>query len=281
MYYLSGVFVLAFLLLTMYAAGWEWSTRSYLKGFADAVVPYSASSTAKVEAILDWMARGPARNPGERYGYSDYRDPEVTLNDKRLLAICGTATNAFLNLANSSNLDTRRLLLVDALGNAKHVVVEVYLDSRWIVVDPTFRVIMKDSGGHMLTRRELENPRSLRDATSGLAGYDHNYSYERTTHVRLLTIPLIGAALQKTLESVFPGWDEALNWSLLVERESFSALAVSLLLLILSLTCRRLLKHWGEEHLHITFVPLNEQLLNGSHGRLAVFGTPVRVPFWQ
>ena len=49
------------LILAVYSIGWEYSTRRYLKGFSDAIIPASASSEKKVKAILDWMARGPAR----------------------------------------------------------------------------------------------------------------------------------------------------------------------------------------------------------------------------
>src|SRR5579871_5342210 len=40
---------------------WEFSTQRYVKGFADAVVPDTASSEQKIEAILNWMSHGPAR----------------------------------------------------------------------------------------------------------------------------------------------------------------------------------------------------------------------------
>jgi hypothetical protein len=45
-----------------------------------------------------------------------------TLNYTALLRGCGTATNAFENLADSSGLSTRRLLLVNPYHSAKHVV---------------------------------------------------------------------------------------------------------------------------------------------------------------
>jgi hypothetical protein len=51
--------LLASLLLTVYGALWEYSSRSYLKGFSDAVVPSSATPMQKIEAILDWMGNSP------------------------------------------------------------------------------------------------------------------------------------------------------------------------------------------------------------------------------
>src|SRR5207249_2128810 len=86
------------------------------------------------------------------------RDPEVTLSYQRLLAVSKTATNGFLNLARSSGLQVRRLLLLDGARRTKHVVAEVLIDGRSIIVAPTYRTIMRDPRGHMLTRSELQNP---------------------------------------------------------------------------------------------------------------------------
>ena len=73
------------------------------------------------------------------------RDPEDTLNYSGLLHVCGSATNAFVNLADSSGLRARRLLLLSPRGTASHVVAEVSLDGRWVVVDPVFGTLLKVS----------------------------------------------------------------------------------------------------------------------------------------
>ena len=87
------------------------------------------------------MAHGPSRLPVTPAGVTQDRDPTDTLNYASLLKVCGSATNAFINLADSSGLSSRRLLLVNADGGAKHVVAEVLINGRWIVVDPSFRTI--------------------------------------------------------------------------------------------------------------------------------------------
>jgi hypothetical protein len=116
-------------LLALLSLGWELSTRWYLQGFSDAIIPKSSSSQAKIQAILGWMANGPARE--DLYGepVSD-RDPVDTLNYASLLKVCGTATNAFINLADSGGLSARRLLLLDSRGPTVHVVAEVHVDGR-------------------------------------------------------------------------------------------------------------------------------------------------------
>lgn len=77
----------------LYTSLWEYSVRSYLRGFSDAVVPADAPPDQKVEAILSWMTSGPARSASPE-GLSQ-RDPRMTLNYQELLNVCGAGTNAF------------------------------------------------------------------------------------------------------------------------------------------------------------------------------------------
>src|SRR5438477_12782574 len=138
------------------------------------------------------------------------RDPYVTLNYQQLLRVCGTATNAFLNLAREDDLVVRRLLLLDPDGNTKHVAAEVLLEKRWVVVDPRYHLIMKDAQGRLLTRQDLQNPAVFRQAVGPVADYPQNYNYEHTTQVRLERVPLFAAwHLRKVLDTICPAWDEA------------------------------------------------------------------------
>ena len=49
------------LVATVWSGAWELSVRQYLRGFTDAIVQEMASPREKVEAILDWMSKGPQR----------------------------------------------------------------------------------------------------------------------------------------------------------------------------------------------------------------------------
>ena len=158
----ANVALVAALLALVYSAGWEYSVRRYLMGFSDAIIPANATPEERVEAILDWMREGPPRSADPTPGGLAIRDPETTLNYRQLLGVCGTATNAFLNLAHTSDLQVRRLLLLSADRTAKHVVAEVLINGRWIVVDPTYRTIMRNAKGEMLTRKELQDPQVSR-----------------------------------------------------------------------------------------------------------------------
>jgi len=154
------------------------------------------------------------------------------------LEVCGTASNAFVNLAESGGLSARRLLLLDNNHLTKHVVVEVLIGDRWIVVDPAYHTIFRLPNGRMVTRTELQDPAIFRLATQGIPDYPQDYTYGSAAHVRLARIPVIGPSLRSILNSVWPAWEESINWTLIVERESFAALCLSVLLFSFTLTVR-------------------------------------------
>jgi hypothetical protein len=263
-WYLSNILLAVSLGLVFYSAGWEFSTRSYLKGFSDAVIPSSEDSEQKVEAILAWMQNGPARRNTPDPDALDARNPEDTLNYHQLLQVCGTATNAFVNLAQSSGLRARRLLLLDENRLSKHVVVETLIDNRWIVVDPAFHSILRLATGRPATREDLRNPEIFRAATQSIPNYPSSYTYESTVHVRLARIPLVGKYLRQFFNFIWPSWEESINWTLLLERESFAMLTISILLLCFALAVRLFLSWYCFRKLGIVRVRLRDQLVRAG-----------------
>ncbi len=251
-------------LALLFAGGWECSVRRYLKGFSDAIVPATASPERKVEAILDWMRNGPARASTTSPEELATRDPENTLNYRQLLQVCGTATNAFLNVAKSAGLHARRLLLLSPDQRANHVVVEVLIDNRWIVVDPVYRVIPRDARGRSLTREELRSPEVFSAATRAIPGYPAEYDYDEVTHLRMGRIPLVGTALGKVLDRIYPNWDEAADWSLIVERRSFAVFFASILATLILLAFRMALAWYADRKLHVPRLRLRAQLLRAG-----------------
>lgn len=254
----------------LFALGWEFSTRSYLKGFSDAIIPADEGPEQKIEAILQWMAHGPARRDAPDPGGLANRDPEETLNVQSLLNVCGTASNAFVNIAQVSGLKARRLLLLDPDGYSKHVVVEILLGGRWIVVDPSHHFILRLTDGRPATRAELKDPAVFKAATAAVPDYPQSYTYESTVHVRLSRIPWIGKRLRGIFNSVWPSWEESINWTLLVERESFAMLIASLLLLCFALAARFLLGWYCGAKLGLARPRLRDQLARAGQ---AIAGT--------
>jgi hypothetical protein len=218
---------LAFLAM-LYSCVREYSVRRYLDGFSDAIAPSILPAEPKVQAILGWMRIEPSRAVAANPDALSQRDPYITLNYQQLLRVCGTATNAFLNLAREDNLLVRRLLLLAPDGNTKHVVAEVLIDRRWIVVDPSYHMFMRDAQGRLLTRQDLQNSAIFKQAVSSTPNYPLEYNYEHSTHVRLERVPLFAVLhLRRVLNAIYPGWDEAADWSLVLERESFFYLVLS------------------------------------------------------
>jgi hypothetical protein len=247
---LNGLLVVS-ILLAMYAVGWEYSTRRYLNGFSDAIVPATAPGEEKIEAILNWMAHGPSRRPSSPGGLMPERDPTDTLNYDALLKVCGTATNAFINLVNTGNMEVRRLLLLDSHQLTEHVVAEVLVNGRWIVVDPAYRLVMRTPDGKALSTKELRDPVILAEATQRIPHYDPAYTFNNTTHIRTARLYLIGTSLQRILDHLAPGWDASPIMTLLVERESFAAMMSSFLLVIFLVLLRIAIRWYGRRLLGI------------------------------
>lgn len=260
-----NVLLVVSLFLAIYSAGWEFSTRRYLKGFSDAIVPATSPGDEKIEAILHWMAHGPARRRSEADALQRDRDPTDTLNYEALLQVCGTATNAFINLVDTGRMEVRRMLLVDSRQMTKHVVAEVLVDGRWIVVDPTFRVVLRGADGKALTREELSDPANLAIATHGLRGYDPSYTYDRVVHIRLARFPILGSLVRRILDRAAPGWEDTPFMTLLVERESFAAMISSFLLLIFLVLLRLSLRWYGEKRLGVHSIRIRQQLRRACH----------------
>ncbi|MFI5094118.1 MAG: transglutaminase domain-containing protein [Candidatus Acidiferrales bacterium] len=255
----------------MYAGVREYSVRRYLDGFSDAIVPNVLPAEQKIEAILSWMRAEPSRATTTNPDALAKRDPEITLTYGQLLNVCGTAANAFLNLARSSDLRVRRLLLLAPDRNTKHVVAEVLVGGRWIVVDPTYRVIMKDAAGHFLTREDLQNPEVFGQAISAMPNYPRDYTYDHIAHVRLSRLPYMGHSLRRLFSAIAPGWEEDIDWSLLLERQSFFYLVLSVTALVFLLMMRVVLAWYADRRLRIPRFHLREHVLRAG---TAFFSTP-------
>jgi SAM-dependent methyltransferase len=257
------------ILLVLYTSVWEYSTQRYLKGFSDAVVPSLASPEEKITAILAWMGHGPARLPAAPPGVTQDRDPTETLNYQALLQVCGSATNAFINLADSSGLSARRLLLLNTDHGAKHVVAEVLVNGEWIVVDPSFRTILRGANGQFLTRRDLADQTVFWIATHNIPHYDPSYDYTETVHVHLTRIPFLGEALQRILNRYLPDWSNSPAISLLIERESLAAVVTSLLAVLLFVLLRISVRWYGESRLGLRPTRVRTKFRLAAHAFLS------------
>jgi hypothetical protein len=270
LWYAGNALLILAVLVALYACVWEYSTRRYLKGFSDAVVPAASSDEEKAEAILRWMSTGPARRPADRNLSSPDRDPADTLNYASLLRVCGSATNAFVNLADSAGLSARRLLLLDSRRATKHVVAEVLIDGRWIVVDPAFRTILRGSDGGLLTKEQLKDAATFYAATHEIPGYSPNYTFDRTAHVRAARLGWIGSVLRTGLNRLFPGWEDSTSLSLLMERESLDTLVFAIALVFLMGLVRVAFRWHGERKYGIHPIRLRRQVRRAFHGFMDV-----------
>lgn len=259
-WYAMNFLLVCAILAATYSVAWEYSTRRYLKGFSDAIIPLTAPPEEKVEAILNWMSHGPRRQLSDRDIQPTDRDPTDTLNYDSLLKVCGSATNAFINLADSAGMASRRLLLLAPNRTAVHVVAEVQIDGRWVVVDPAYRVIPRGSDGSLLTARDLADPKVFAAATSAIPKYDPSYTFASTAHVRLSAIPHIGRPLRGILDRILPGWEDSTTVSLLLERKSMDEMVFAFLLVFFLMLLRTGLRWFGERRLGLRPVRIRVQV---------------------
>jgi hypothetical protein len=258
--YLSKVLIIAGVVLSFYGLVWSYSTGRYLKGFSDAIVPLDGSPELKTQALLGWLRHEPDRRGQPVDGISS-RDPVGIVQNAQLLKVCGSASNAFINLGEAAGLRTRRLLLLNAYGATKHVVVEVQLDDRWVVVDPSFRSIFRDRSGRALSKEELRNPEIFQDAISRIPNYDPDYTFESTVHVHFTRIPVLGVLVRRTLKFLFSGWEETANWGYLAEHPSLWPIVLSFPLLVLGISIRLAVERYSRQRLGATTVGFRRRLI--------------------
>jgi hypothetical protein len=125
-------------------------------------------------------------------------------------------------------------------------------------------VILTDAKGHYLTRKELQDPVIFAEATKGIPNYRPEYTYERFAHVRIARLPLDGLRLRRVLDWIYPGWDEAVDWSLLLERESFFYLVLSAVAVLLLLMARAMLAWYADQRLRIPRFRLREHMIRAG-----------------
>ena len=252
------ILLLCSLLGVLCGSAWEYSTQRYLRGFSDAIVPLSDSPERKVQAILHWMSHAPARVQQAPSSMGDDRDPTDTLNYESLLQVCGTATNAFINLADSSGLTARRLLLLDTDRNTVHVVAEVLIDSRWIVVDPTFHTVFRGPDGAALTAQQLAVPAIFHAATQQIHGYDASYVFNRTTHIHFARLGSAGGVLQLILKAA--NWEGSPTLSLILERESLETALLFAFFAVFLFVLRAAVRWYGKARFGVRPAHIRDRL---------------------
>jgi hypothetical protein len=147
---------------------------------------------------------------------------------------------------------------------AKHVVAEILINGRWVIADPAYRVLLRNANGRLLTRQDLRNPEVLAEATRAVPNYPKEYTYESIAHVRLARLPMQEFHLRWILDKTFPGWEEALDWTLLLERESFFVFCMSALAFFVFLLLRLLLAWYADHRLNIPRFRLRSRVLRAG-----------------
>src|SRR5215470_14614305 len=70
----------------------------------------------------------------------------------------------------------------------------------------------------------------------------------------------IGTSIQKTLDSLIPGWDNSVTISLILERESLAAMVVVIVIALFLSLLRFSLRWYGEKHLLACSIRMRHRL---------------------
>jgi len=231
----------------------------------DSVVPLTGTPQQKVEAIMAWMRQPPGRLPSPPpAATASYRDPVRILSYTGLLEDCGTSASVLIAAADRLGMKSRRLLLLDEQNQVVHVTTELLIDGRWVVADATFRTFMRDARGRLLTKEDLRVPQTFQEATREIPGFDPTYKFDRTAHVRIERIPLLGRLFRKGLDRVDPDWDDSPLLSQVVSRSSLGQVVLSLPLLIFCIVARFVLSWYGATQWGIRRVRLRDRLARAA-----------------
>ena len=149
-----------------------------------------------------------------------------------------------------------------------HVVAEVLVDGRWIVVDPAFRTILRDSAGRTLTREDMSNRSVFLTATGGIQNYDPSYTYDRTVHVRMARLGVWGSYLRSFSNWIAPGWEDSETASLVLERESLATMVAAIFLVMILILFRTSLRWYGTRWLGIRRPRLRARMLRAWNASL-------------
>ena len=108
-------------------------------------------------------------------------------------------------------------------------------------------------------------------AIGAIPNYPREYTYDQFAHVRLARLPLDGLHLRRLLDWIYPGWDEAVDWSLLLERESFFYLLLTASAALFFLLLRAVLGWYADSRLRIPRFHLREHAVRAG---AAFFSAP-------
>ena len=242
----------------LYGVVWNYATAQYVAGFADSLVAVNGTAHQKCEALLKWVA---STAPASRvYLYAAHRSPFKILPENHGPYDCGSYTNTFVKLATAAGMRSRRLLLLDSVGATKHVLAEVWLDNRWVVTDPTTGAFFIAQHGRLLTKEDLRDAATFRNAIGRIPGYEADDDFSHATHIRLERVPFFGHQLRRALDQLHPGWDDAADWGYLPDHPPLWPILASMVLFPFGTAARILLDRYERKTLRLVRGPLHQRL---------------------
>ena len=116
------------------------------------------------------------------------------------------------------------------------------------------------------------DPAVLSAATRSVQSYLPEYTFDRTSHVRLSRIYGLGKILRRLLDPWLPGWEGSATLSLLLERQSLATLVMAIFLVVFFTLSRVGLRWYGERRLGLRTIRVRDQFQRAYHGFMDAAG---------
>jgi hypothetical protein len=110
--------------------------------------------------------------------------------------------------------------------------------------------VLRDRSGRALTKEELRDPEVFHDAMGRIPGYNPTHTFERTAHIHLRRIPLVGQLLRRALDRFAPGWEEVIDWGYFPEHPSLWPIVISIPLLLLGVLVWLIVECYRRKEVH-------------------------------
>jgi hypothetical protein len=113
-------------------------------------------------------------------------------------ANCGSKAWLLAILARHAGLQARELRLCDAHHLARHVVCEILVGNRWVVLDPTVDLDFRRRDGQLATADELRDPVLLAINARRAEYYDRQlWQFTHAERLHFEKVPLVGGLLRR------------------------------------------------------------------------------------
>jgi transglutaminase superfamily protein len=201
----SERFLLGVLAISSLLCLWQLALFTVDSSFVDGICAVVARPESPPEQRAMQLFRWVNSYDDEELSSSAATPPRGLLTPRAMIehrayfrANCGSKAWLLAILARHAGLQARELRLCDARHEARHVVCEVLIGSRWLVLDPTVDLDFRRRDGQLATAAELRDPALLAVNARRADYYDlQRWQFTHAERLHFEKVPLVGGLLRR------------------------------------------------------------------------------------